>query len=520
MILGGRKPSLVKSLRVIGATLTLMHAASATVSAGNDWTLKEFQTPNYTLIMDSESAAGVLLGKLAALEKLLDTLVAHDAEIARIPTTILVLPWDRWKEHVTREYYESWYLPLRFSNFLLLNGYQKGAGLRNTAYEEYTRVYLRAKYPGRLPFWYEHGLSSLMYSATIGRDEATIGKYPFGRYEGVDGVVSFDSPQVMPRLVAGTLLGLEEWSMAETNRRGWYLIGYQCWTWVHRGVFEPEFAQRTAAYMEQIDRLRPLPEAVRHGFGLSLDEMDKEMAAYEKKGAQLATRRTRFDPASPVEIGSVRTLKAGEILILLAGAFQEGGYGTNDIERLAGSAGKHWADASSLRILELRIAAASGDDTAVRRALAEIDTNPVDPARGRSVALALMQRLHSDDPRSIGKSPELLALSERAFVLLDRSLNVNPQDPEAAWAYALLAGSMKRNLDVAATRLVAARKDLPRNPDIAVAAALLAEARGEKASIAPNLVEVLRFSRRKGQREWAARQLAAHPEDTATDGKQ
>ncbi len=43
----------------------------------------------------------------------------------------------------------------RFSNFLLIDGWQKGAGLRNSAYLQYTGVYLRSKFPGRYPYWYE-----------------------------------------------------------------------------------------------------------------------------------------------------------------------------------------------------------------------------------------------------------------------------------------------------------------------------------------------------------------------------
>jgi hypothetical protein len=61
------------------------------------WKLKDFRTPQYTLFMESETAAAVLVEKLAAPDQLLDKLVAHDPEVSNIPTTIHVVPHEHWK---------------------------------------------------------------------------------------------------------------------------------------------------------------------------------------------------------------------------------------------------------------------------------------------------------------------------------------------------------------------------------------------------------------------------------------
>ena len=74
---------------------------SALAAGGGAWSLKEFRTPQYTLYMESESAAEVLVEKLAALDRLLDKLVAHDPEVSNIPTTIYVVPHEHWKQSTT-----------------------------------------------------------------------------------------------------------------------------------------------------------------------------------------------------------------------------------------------------------------------------------------------------------------------------------------------------------------------------------------------------------------------------------
>jgi thioredoxin-like negative regulator of GroEL len=92
--------------------------------------------------------------------------------------------------------------------------------------------------------------------------------------------------------------------------------------------------------------------------------------------------------------------------------------------------------------------------------------------------------------------------------LLDRALAANPDDPEAAWAYATLAAGLKKDLDVAWQRLTPMFERLPRNPDIAHAAALLLEARGDPEA-AKFYQAVFRYAHSFEEKRWAAEKMAA-----------
>jgi len=477
---------------------------SALAAGGGAWSLKEFRTPQYTLYMESESAAEVLVEKLAALDRLLDKLVAHDPEVSNIPTTIYVVPHEHWKQSPLSECCASTLVTSRFSNFILIDGWQKGAGLRNSAYLQYTGVYLRSKFPGRYPYWYEIGLSDFMFTASIGRDEASIGFHPRELFIGPTLVFSDQTSRV--RIPIENALGLEYWSTGYATLPNTWMIDFQFWALVHRSLFEPEFGVRTAAYLEQIDRLRPVARSIEAGFGVNPAQLDEEMDRYERR-REFKWRRLTFDPAPPVKLSPVRNVSEGEALALIAGAVLQRDENHENVDKLIRAAELNSANPTSIRLLQLRRAAIDRDDISLTSSLASLESSLSDTRVARDVALALMEFLHEDKPTGASESHENHRLREVAFGLLEQSLQSRPQDPEAAWAYALLAAHLKRDLDSAATRLVASRTQMPRSPDLAAAAALLAEARDEASSVTPNLVEVLRFSRRKEQREWAAQKV-------------
>ena len=183
----------------------------------------------------------------------------------------------------------------------------------------------------------------------------------------------------------------------------------------------------------------------------------------------------------------------------------EGGENHEHIHKLIQLAEARSADQTSIKLLKLRRVATGVEDTSLASALAAIEPRKSEPRSGAH----LLWHSWNVCMRTNRRAPGLarVAAPARTIVCSPGAIaEVSPGFQEAAWAFALLAAQLKRDLDVAAERLVEARA-LPRNPDLAVAAALLAEARGEPGSIAPNLVEVLRFSHRQAQRTWAAQRL-------------
>jgi hypothetical protein len=94
-------------------------------------------------------------------------------------------------------------------------------------------------------------------------------------------------------------------------------------------------------------------------------------------------------------------------------------------------------------------------------------------------------------------------MRETAFGWLGASLAANPKDPEAAWAYGILAAQLKRELDPAMQYVRQAREQLPESAELAFSAALLHEARKEGNSMLLRLRDVARFTRSPEERRWA-----------------
>jgi tetratricopeptide (TPR) repeat protein len=143
--------------------------------------------------------------------------------------------------------------------------------------------------------------------------------------------------------------------------------------------------------------------------------------------------------------------------------------------------------------LELRLALRERDEA---RALALIEKLPAADIRiTREAALALLERI--DAPGH----------AERAYAWLDRALRADADDAEAAWGFALAAAHLKRDLDVALTRLDRAHGLVPDNAELAMTTALVHEAAGSHEKMLPWLIEAWRHSGDPAQRLRAAQKV-------------
>ena len=130
-----------------------------------------------------------------------------------------------------------------------------------------------------------------------------------------------------------------------------------------------------------------------------------------------------------------------------------------------------------------------------------------DPQIARGIGLALFDRVLTLDekPAILMDAATMMA---RSFELLDRSLEANADDPEAVWAYATLAAGLKKDLDVAWQRLTPMFDRLPRNPDIAHAAALVLEARNDP-DAGKYYEAVFKYAHSLDEKRWAADKMTA-----------
>jgi hypothetical protein len=110
------------------------------------------------------------------------------------------------------------------------------------------------------------------------------------------------------------------------------------------------------------------------------------------------------------------------------------------------------------------------------------------------MGLALFDRVRDEAPANTLPQDQRMEYSRRALTLLDRTLTASPGDGEATWAYALLAARLGEDLGMALSRLEVARARVRDNSDLAMATALVHEARGDFEAMVPLLEEAARYA--------------------------
>ena len=153
--------------------------------------------------------------------------------------------------------------------------------------------------------------------------------------------------------------------------------------------------------------------------------------------------------------------------------------------------------------LRMRLAARTQNDAELEKNYALLTQDPNDLQAARAAGLALYERVQSLGEPAAARRTDL---SSRSLTLLDRSLKTRADDPEAAWAYAMQAADLKRDMDVALERLEPMFKRLPENPDMSLAAGRLLYAKGDT-NLKPYAAAVLRYSNSIEHKRWAAERI-------------
>ena len=96
----------------------------------------------------------------------------------------------------------------------------------------------------------------------------------------------------------------------------------------------------------------------------------------------------------------------------------------------------------------------------------------------------------------------------QSFDLLDRALDANGDDAEATWAFATLAGAVKRDIPTALRRLEPALAQRPRNPELAARCIAAPRSAGVPAEERMCLLAVYTHAHDLDRKRWAARRIA------------
>jgi len=474
--------------------------------------LRQYETPNYTLVTSKDDEASSLTTRLSQVESLLATVVPSVGPSNGLPVTIVVTPPHRWRKYFEDHEVDAGLLAHRFSYSVLLGGWRNGNALRKVAYYEYARLYMRAHYRGQLPLWYEVGLANLAYGASLEPDGATIGLDPFDSAREFGGATwAFRTDlyrrQRTSRLSTAELLRLDASSPAYANSGIAEQADFQSWMLVHRAyVTNLGLGRQIDDYLGRVALFETPEEAARQAFNKKLDEFDAEMADYERN-SKAHLRQVHFKPAAPPLLSRLPDLEDRQSIVMVARALIDAGQKPARISEIIADGAKAGADLAGLLGLKMRVAINEKDDAAFGALIKEAERRIRQPRVARELALGLYERVHEDVPGAGADFPERQAMRERALQLLAPQVVGQPDDVEAVWSHAMLAAVLKRDLEVAQAAITRTRAHLPRNPDVALAAALLKNARGQWGTAVEELTDVVRYSPNSELRLWAAHQL-------------
>jgi hypothetical protein len=472
--------------------------------AGEAGKMKVYETPDYTLIAVDTQELRRHMPELPRLVRTMEIALDVKAQPNPVPTYIYVVSntiWDKYLEPSNVIYSE--FVPTRFANYILCNALKFS---HKDMFRQYSHLFLRTQMIGAYPLWFDEGLAIVMSRPNYESTHAVEFRPTFEDIEG--GWIETD------RLVRANKDSPEYLNQAEH-----FSFMYQSRIMVHRGLIaDPEFGKQIFAYLLALNNFQSIEDAAQSGFGKSLADVDFQMRAYAGRSYR-GYAKVEIGPVAEVPLGRGRELSELDALQSLVSMMLDTGYGSKRVHELLQTTER--ASPGNLRtaLLRLRMSAQRADDNALGTQLSSLEGKLADPANARLAGLALFDRFTGKDAASVMSDPKLANIREKSFALLNASLEAQSKDPEAAWAYANLAASMGRDLDNALLRLAAAIELLPRNGDLAHAAALVFEARHQEKEMIPFLLATARYAHTFEEKRWAKERLERLQAETASTSR-
>ncbi|MEO8018145.1 MAG: hypothetical protein ABI769_10050 [Pseudomonadota bacterium] len=457
--------------------------------------LKAYAAPGYTIISREEDSARRIPTQIAMIDAVLTKLLKRGARLDSTPTYIFVVPQNLWSDYLQPALaFNEEFVAGRFTNYLLINNCRcDSTVLQASVYNQYAHLYLRTQFDGALPLWFEVGVARVAKLTEFANTRAYVGM-PYGLYRGW-----------MP---IGQVLHLERTSPEYRAGPTFQAVHDESWALAYRMISEPAFGKQAADYLQALDDLKPVEEAVQSSFGMSVENLSKEMFFYTR-GSGVKIVSVSVDLPPPPTLSPGRDMKRLESLQLIADVMFASEAKHKRLLAFINNFQKIAPDSPEVRVIRLRLAARDRDDAVIDWLLEKLESNLADPQVARGVGVALFERVRARQPGDSLTTEKTRALQQRALGLLDLSLRARPDDPEAAWAFGMLAASTNQLLGSALQRLLSASESAPRNADIAMATALVYEALQKPDKMLAQLKFAARFARSGEQRAWARQKISA-----------
>jgi len=451
---------------------------------------KAYEMPAYTIVTPDERNAARIAWPVAQSEAVLAKLFDGETTAPGAPTYVFLMPVSVWRRYLQPGVgLNGEFVPARFANYLLLCATQDESALKRLTLQQAAHWNLQSRFRGIVPMWFDEGVALIVAAADFRNAEVVLGQRP--GFRSARGWIPMSE-----------LLSMDKGSRSYLDLATTDIVLTESWALVHRGlIFDPSFGRQMMAFIAAQNSLAPLDTAVQSNFGVTLDQLDRDMSSYASR-LGFEDLDLKFQSAPVAALPPGRAMSEAEALEFIGEVMLASGFKPLRLSDIANALLRVPDGKYAEFTLRMRIAARDGDDVSLTKLSAAIDQHTIDPAILRGAGLALYER--SAETRRNDQSV-------RALELLDRALNVQPDDAEAVWAYATLAARLNRDLPIARDRVAAASTRWPSNPYLAQAEALVREAGGDTAAANDALNRTLRLSKTVELSRWARQRLGLAP---------
>jgi hypothetical protein len=467
----------------------ILAVASSVSAAPVVGELTEYTAPGLTLFHHGADArVRHIERQIPQLEKILDLMLGFKPT-ASTPMRVFLVDSHLWRYYLQRsEGSVTDFIPHRFANYVVLTEGRR-QDFAGEFYFAYTKGWLANHVRGAYPLWFETGIAALMGNAAFHNDTA--------RFE-----------QLLPTpfslwFPTAEMLRIERNSREHLSTTTANAYQWQAWVMMHLAVcHDARFADQVALYMRAVNNLENVEAAAVKSFGISLDELDARLRKHATLNS-FPLPKVKLGEVAPLKFSAGRELSRAQAIEAVANLMFAGRKPASQLRQMV--EGHEELDGGPRsRVLRLRLAIVEKQPPLIEAALAALEPHHASPDIARDTGVALHEHLAAAKADGIADA-RLAPLRDRAFELLNRALEANALDPEAAWSYAMLAVELQRDLPRALERLERAEASAPGNFHLAEATALIHRASGNRAALGSAIEKAAQRARTLEQRAWVAK---------------
>jgi len=297
------------SSRGVAWLLAAWLASAAPLVQARDWI--EARIDDFVLVTDArESYARTTLRDFAVFKHALGVLAPLTRGLPRMPTRMFALDSGDWRSFAPGPQVAGYFTQRPDANYIVFDRTPVGLLSREVVFHEYMHFVLNNGSELLLPAWWDEGVAEVFSSLAERDGKVDFGLVPRARNQ------DFVYFELMP---TAQLFSISRDSPAYRQHGIAPMFYAQSWLTAHYFLIaRPDRGRQANVYLQETSAGMPVAEAVQSAFGISLDELDREIRVYRLRGRIGGYRLTFSTPLPDAGDVVIRPLPQAVALARLA----------------------------------------------------------------------------------------------------------------------------------------------------------------------------------------------------------